>query len=101
MALAAYAKECPNEIGRGERWRFIAIGKAVYRLSRPGTHKVVEMKDQAGRTHRVQWNYQARATSRMLFYVGKALWKDADWLVEKHADEVIRAKNAGSQPLAG
>lgn len=67
----------------------MAIAKASHRLA-SGDHRVWETRDDSGRVvQRTEMHTYPRSSGRVLRYLGEAIEKECDWVIDQHLDKVV------------
>jgi hypothetical protein len=91
LAVHALIKHDPAKAHRIKEWRIVAIAKAAHRLA-SGDHRVWEVRDEGGRVvQRTELHTYPRSSGRVLRYLGEAIERECDWVIDKHLDEVVAA----------
>jgi hypothetical protein len=93
VAVHALIEEAPQVCHRITEWRIVAIAKAAHRLA-SGHHRVWEMTDDAGRTHRTELHAYPRSSGRVLRYLGEVIEKECKLAIGQCLRDVLALKVA-------
>ena len=89
VAVHALIKHDPAKTHRIKEWRIVAIAKAAHRLA-SGDHRVWEARDDSGRVvERTEMHTFPRSSGRVLRYLGEAIEKECEWVIDRHLDKVV------------
>ena len=98
LAVHALIREAPGTIHNTREWRIVAIAKAAHRMS-SGTHRRWELRDDTGKVVRVtEMHSFPRAVGRVLRYLGDAIERECEWVVDHHLTRVLALKIARYGP---
>lgn len=94
LAVHALIEDNPAVAHRITEWRIVAIAKAAHRLA-SGYHRVWSLEDANGRIlQQTQLHAYPRSSGRVLRYLGEAIEKQCELVVDRHLAEVVALKVA-------
>lgn len=100
LAVHALIKHDPAKTHRIKEWRIVAIAKAAHRLA-SGDHRVWELRDDSGRImQRTETHTYPRSSGRVLRYLGGAIEKECEWVIDQHLKEVVVKISREATPSA-
>lgn len=97
VAVHALTEEAPQVVHRSKEWRIVAIAKAAHRLA-SGYHRVWETWGADGRRYRTELHAYPQSSGRVLRYLGDAIQKEAEWVIDRHLATVLAMKVARYGP---
>lgn len=98
LAVHALIRHDPAKTHNVKDWRIVAVAKAAHRLA-SGYHRVWEVRDDTGRiVQHTEMHAYPRSSGRVLRYLGEAIEKECEWVIEKYLDEVISKISVSTTP---
>lgn len=89
LSVHALMRDRPELCHRIKEWRIVAVAKAAHRLA-GGDHKVWELRENSGRLlGRTELHTYPRSAGRVLRFLGEAIEKPCEWVIEKNLQNVI------------
>lgn len=101
VAVHALIEDNPAVTHRIADWRVVAIAKAAHRLA-SGYHRVWEVRNDSGRiVQRTELHAYPRSSGRVLRYLGEAIEKPCEFVIEQHLTKVLALKTAQDKGPSG
>ncbi|MBY0530458.1 MAG: hypothetical protein K2P86_00645 [Xanthobacteraceae bacterium] len=93
VAIRALLQEADGYFLRDPEYRQVAVAKAVHRLA-SGTHKSWDLHERDGRIRRIEMHAYPRSSGQILRYLGELIEGEAELVIDKHLDGVLKLKIA-------
>lgn len=92
VAVHALIEDNPAATHRIQEWRIVAIAKAAHRLA-SGYHRVWSLEDATGKVvQRTELHAYPRSSGRVLRYLGEAIEKKCEWVIDHQVTDVVALK---------
>ena len=101
VAVHALIEDNPAVTHRIPEWRVVAIAKAAHRLA-SGYHRIWSLEDATGKVvQRTELHAYPRSSGRVLRYLGEAIEKKCEWVIDHQVTEVVALKLSRERALSG
>lgn len=101
VAVHALIEDNPAATHRIPEWRVVAIAKAAHRLA-SGYHRIWNLEDANGHiVKRTELHAYPRSSGRVLRYLGEAIEKQCEWVIDHHLTQVVALKVAHDAAQGG
>lgn len=97
LAIHALVEDAPAIAHRTGEWITVAIAKAAHRLA-SGTHRNWSVPQHDGAIQQVALHKYPRSSGLVLRYLGAALVKECEWVIDQHLAPVVGLKVARYGP---